>query len=67
MKQAKANNIHCGRPKNSSEKKELFLSKYPKIFDGLNRGFSVRECVKLYDVSLGTVAKIRKSLKVEIC
>jgi DNA invertase Pin-like site-specific DNA recombinase len=60
MLQAKKNNIHCGRPKNSKEKNIEFLSKYPKVIHGLNRGFSVRECVKLYHVSLGTVAKIRK-------
>jgi DNA invertase Pin-like site-specific DNA recombinase len=51
---------HCGRPINSKENSNDFLSKYPKVIDGLKRGFSVRECVKLYDVSLGTVAKIRK-------
>lgn len=60
--QAQKNNVHCGRPKNSKEKNIDFLSKYPKVIEGLNRGFSVRECVKLYDVSLGTVAKIRKSI-----
>lgn len=60
MLQAKKNNIHCGRPKNSKEKNNEFLSKYPKVIEGLNRGFSIRECVKLYDVSLGTVAKIKK-------
>ena len=62
MQQAKMNNIHCGRPKNSKEKKADFLSKYPKVIDGLGRGFSIRECVKLYDVSLGTVAKIKRIL-----
>ena len=51
---------HCGRPRNSKENSDAFLSKYPKVIDGLKRGLSVRECVKLYDVSLGTVAKIRK-------
>jgi len=51
---------HCGRPVNSKENSNDFLSKYPKVIDGLKRGLSVRECVKLYDVSLGTVAKIRK-------
>lgn len=51
---------HCGRPLNSKENSNDFLSKYPKVIDGLKRGLSVRECVKLYDVSLGTVAKIRK-------
>ncbi len=51
---------HCGRPINSKENSNDFLSKYPKVIDGLKRGLSVRECVKLYDVSLGTVAKIRK-------
>lgn len=60
MLQAKANNIHCGRPKNSSEKNDQFLSKYPKVITGLKRGYSVRECVKLYDISLGTVAKVKK-------
>ena len=59
MLQAKKNNIHCGRPK-GFENTGDFLSKYPKVIDGLKRGLSVRECVKLYDVSLGTVAKIRK-------
>ena len=62
MLQAQKNNVHCGRPKNSKEKNKDFLSKYPKVIEGLNRGFSVRECVKLHDVSLGTVAKIRKSI-----
>lgn len=66
MQQAKANNIHCGRPKNSSEKNDKFLSKYPKVITGLKKGHSIRECVKLYDVSLGTVAKIRKSLKIKV-
>jgi hypothetical protein len=54
---------HCGRPINSKENPSFFLSKYPKVIDGLKRGFSVRECVKLYDVSLGTVAKISKLIK----
>ena len=54
---------HCGRPINSKENPSFFLSKYPKVIDGLKRGFSERECVKLYDVSLGTVAKISKLIK----
>lgn len=60
MKTAKANNVHCGRAIGTIEPKEEFLSKYPKVVDGLKKGFSVRECVKLYDTSLATVAKIRK-------
>ncbi|WP_291104001.1 MULTISPECIES: recombinase family protein [unclassified Flavobacterium] len=62
MLQAKKNNIHCGRPINSKEKKADFLAKYPKVIDGLGRGFSIRECVKLYDVSLATVAKVKGCL-----
>lgn len=65
MNQAKAKNIHCGRPKNSKEEEAIFIAKYPKVVEGLKKGFSVRECVKLYDVSLATVAKIRK--KVIVC
>lgn len=60
IKQAKANNIHCGRPSGTIEEREKFLQKYPKVVEGLKKGFSVRECVKLYDTSLATVAKIRK-------
>jgi DNA invertase Pin-like site-specific DNA recombinase len=64
MNQARLKNIHCGRPKESKEDNSTFLSKYPRVVDGLKRGFSVRECVKLYDTSLGTVAKIRKMIEV---
>lgn len=63
IKAAKAKNVHCGRAKGTTENTEKFMSKYPKVVDGIKKGFSVRECVKLYDVSLGTVAKIRKEIK----
>ena len=62
MRQAQENNIHCGRPKNSKENETAFLSKYPKVIEGFRKGYSVRMCVKLYDVSLGTCAKIRKMI-----
>ena len=62
IKTAQANQIHCGRPIGTIEANEEFLSKYPKVVEGLRKGFSVRECVKLYDISLATVAKIRKKL-----
>ena len=66
MAQAKLNGIHCGRHKGTTEAKEQFLSKYSKVIDGLKRGFSVRECVKLFDVSLGTVAKVRSYIKSDL-
>jgi len=62
MAQAKKNGIHCGRRKGTTENPEIFLAKYSKVVDGLKKGFSIRECVKLYDTSLGTVAKIRKMI-----
>lgn len=66
IKQAKANGIHCGRNKGTIEPKKEFLLKYPKVIEGLKKGFSVRECVKLYDTSLATVAKIRKVILLEL-
>ncbi|CAG5087412.1 recombinase family protein [Parvicella tangerina] len=66
MAEAKAKGVHCGRHKGTEESEDDFLSKYPKVIEGLKRGFSVRECVKLFDVSLGTVAKIRKLIKDEL-
>lgn len=66
MAQAKLNGTHCGRYKGTTEAKEKFLSKYNKVIEGLKKGFSVRECVKLYEVSLGTVAKVRKYIKEDL-
>ncbi len=66
MAQAKANGVHCGRYKGTTENKEIFLSKYSKVIEGLKKGFSIRECVKLFDVSLGTVAKVRKMILPEL-
>lgn len=63
MQQAKLNGVHCGRSKGTTENNSQFLAKYPKVINGLLRGFSVRECVRLYGVSLGTVAKIRGLIK----
>ena len=57
--------VKLGRPKGQEDEEE-FLKKYPKVIDGLKKGFSVRECVKLYDVSLGTVAKVRKLILPEL-
>ena len=66
MAQAKLNGTHCGRYSGTTENKRTFLMKYPKVIEGLKKGFSVRECVKLYDVSLGTVAKVRKYIKEDL-
>jgi DNA invertase Pin-like site-specific DNA recombinase len=55
-----------GRPTGSVESKEKFLAKYSKVVEGLKRGFSIRECVQLYAISLGTVAKVRSYIKNEL-
>lgn len=66
MAQAKANGVHCGRYKGTTETKTDFLKKYKKVVEALKRGLSIRECVKSYEVSLGTVAKVRKYIKAEL-
>ena len=66
MQQAKQNGVHCGRRKGTTEDTATFLAKYPKVVAGLKRNLSIRECVKLYGVSLGTVAKIRSLIKNEL-
>jgi len=66
MANARLKGTHCGRHKGTTEAKEKFLSKYNKVIEGLKKGFSVRECVKLYEVSLGTVAKVRKYIKEDL-
>lgn len=66
MAQAKANGVHCGRYKGTIESRKDFLRKYQKVVEALKRGLSIRECVKVYEVSLGTVAKVRKYIKEEL-
>lgn len=66
MAQAKANGVHCGRYKGTTESRTEFLKKYQKVVEALKRGLSIRECVKVYDVSLGTVAKVRKYIKEDL-
>jgi len=66
QQEARRNGVHIGRHKGTEESSEDFLSKYPKVIDGLKRGLSVRECTKIYAVSLGTVAKVRKLIKDEL-
>ena len=66
MAEAKKNGVHCGRYSGTCEDTTTFLAKYPKVIEGLKKGFSVRQCVKLYDISLGTVAKIRKMILPEL-
>lgn len=64
--EARQNGVHIGRKAGTGESQAKFLSKYPKVIEGLRRGFSVRECVKVFEVSLGTVAKVRKLILQEI-
>ena len=66
QQEAKRNGVHIGRKSGTTESKTAFLQKYPKVVEGLKKGFSVRECVKLFDTSLGTVAKIRSLIKEEL-
>ncbi|OEK07285.1 hypothetical protein A8C32_17760 [Flavivirga aquatica] len=66
MALAKQRGVHCGRHKGTTESREKFLTKYPKVVEGLLRQFSTRECVKLYSVSLGTVMKIRGYIKEDL-
>ena len=66
MAQSAKKGIHCGRPKGTNQSIEQFLKKYEKVVIGLKQGFSVRQCVKLFDVSLGTVAKVRKLVKTDL-
>ena len=60
MALAKENGIHCGRPSGIVESEEQILIKYKAVVKSLELGLSVRKCCKLHDLSLGTVAKVRK-------
>lgn len=60
MALARENGIHCGRPTGIIESDEQILVKYKTVVKSLELGLSVRKCCKLHELSLGTVAKIRK-------
>ena len=59
---AKANGIHCGRPKGIILTDKAALKKHPDIVTAIKNGNSVRKTIKLTGKSLGTVAKISKIL-----
>lgn len=60
IRAAQERGIHCGRPKNSQETQEEFLSKYKKVIKDLRNGLSIRKASKLHNLSPVTVCKISK-------
>lgn len=67
LERAKKEGKKLGRKFNSSEDKEVFLSKYPSgLIRDLKKGISLRKCSKLYDVSVNTCVKIKKMLFVSV-
>ncbi|RYY38739.1 MAG: recombinase family protein [Chitinophagaceae bacterium] len=60
MRSAKKKGVHCGRPKASKVSTQAFLQKYKAIVRSLQEEkLSLRKTAKLYEVSLGTVVKVK--------
>ena len=57
---AKANGIHCGRPKGSVIAVDKFLESYFDVLLALSDGFSLRKTSRLYNISLPTVLKVKR-------
>ncbi|MDV7138233.1 recombinase family protein [Maribacter sp. TH_r10] len=62
---AKAKGKYKGRVRGSKESREQILAKYPTVIKRLKEGQSLRNTAKLCDVSLGTVQKVKFTLKKE--
>lgn len=58
---AKAKGKRLGRPE-GKEDKQMTLKKYSRLATELKKGLSLRKAMKLYDVSKGTVIKVKRSL-----
>jgi DNA invertase Pin-like site-specific DNA recombinase len=61
---AKANGVHCGRPKGSKVSTYKFLVKYFDVLRALSDGVSIRNACKLFQISLPTVLKVKRLAKV---
>jgi DNA invertase Pin-like site-specific DNA recombinase len=62
LNHAKSLGKTLGRPKNSTIDDQAFLKKYKNLSADLQNGLSVRKAVKIHEVSLNTVLKVRKAL-----
>jgi len=56
---AKKRGAVLGRPK-GKEKHAVFLKRYPRLINDLNKGLTLRQCEKLHGVSRNTVIKVKK-------
>jgi len=63
LKNAKAKGKRLGRPNGSGMKKNDLLKKYSKLATDLKNGVSLRRCIKLHDLSKGTVLKVKRELR----
>lgn len=57
---AKANGVHCGRPKGSNVSTYEFLVKYFDVVLALSDGMSLRNTCQLFNISLPTVLKVKR-------
>ena len=62
LNHAKAKGTRLGRPEGTTMKKDVILKKYSKLANDLKNGVSLRRCIKLHDLSKGTVLKVKKQL-----
>jgi DNA invertase Pin-like site-specific DNA recombinase len=53
---------HIGRPFNSIETKENFLSKYKPAIRDIKNGLSIRKTARLHEISIPTVMKLRREI-----
>ena len=56
---AKKGGAILGRPE-GKEKSRVFLKKYPRLINDINKGLTLRQCEKLHDVCRNTVIKVKK-------
>lgn len=62
---AKAKGKFKGRVRGTAESQKDFLSKYPKVVKALkSEKMSLRNIAKIHDLSLGTVQKVKKAIRI---
>ena len=62
MDEARRQSIRIGRPVGATEEKTVFLKKYAAVVRQLRAGPSVRKTVKLCEVAINTVRKMKALL-----
>lgn len=65
LQSAKAKGKHIGRPEGTKMGTEELLKQYSKLVVDLKSGISLNRCIKLHNLSKGTIIKVKRTIELK--